>query len=84
MCVKFPDKPKSLKELTVKDGITILKAFVITIFIGAGMAFTGLLLGHNIIINPKDYLLNPPTKQELRQLNQIKLIINKLKAEQYK
>lgn len=84
MCVKFPDKPKSLKELTVKNGINFLRAFVITIFIGVGVVFTGLLIGHNIIFNPKVYLSNPPTKQELRQLNQIKLIINKLKAEQYK
>lgn len=24
MCIKFPDKPKSFKELTVKDGINFL------------------------------------------------------------
>ena len=84
MCVKFPEKPKSMKELTVRDGINLLIILVMTIFIALGIAFTGLLIGHNIIINPKDYLLNPPTKQELRQLNQIKLIINKLRAEQYK
>ena len=84
MCVKFPEKPKSMKELTVRDGINLLIILVMTIFITLGIAFTGLLIGHNIIFNPKVYLSNPSTKQELRQLNQIKLIINKLRAEQYK
>ena len=83
MCVKFPDKPKSFKELTIKDGVNILFALIITCFVSAGIAFVGLFLGHNIMFNPKVYLPVHPTKTQLRQINRIKSTINKLKLEQY-
>jgi hypothetical protein len=83
MCVKFPDKPKSFKELTVKERFNLLITLLMTIFMCFGIAFAGLLLGGNIIFNPKVYLPARPTKRELRQINLIKHDIDKLKAEQY-
>jgi hypothetical protein len=83
MCIKFPDKPKSFKELTAKEYFNLLIALVMTVFICLGIAFTELLLGGNIMFNPKVYLPTSPTKRELRQINWIKSTINKLRFEQY-
>jgi hypothetical protein len=87
MCVKFPEKPKSIKERTKVFMINLNKfvnALVIALVMAAGVAFITGLITKSIILNPKLYYLMNPGKKESKQLTQIKLLINKLRAEQYK
>ena len=84
MTINFKKESISIKKITTKEIIFTLKIVIITILATLGSCFIGLSIGHNIIINPKCYLPSNPTKQQISQLNKIKLNINKLRAEQYK
>ncbi|MCL4497287.1 MAG: hypothetical protein M1467_04180 [Deltaproteobacteria bacterium] len=74
MCVKFPDKTKSLKELTVKDTIKILQVILGSFFIASGIAFWCLAIGvrdHTLVFGSVTSTSKHFIKQRSKKLKQI-------------